>query len=89
MLDSVHNDENKPVRMAFDLTHQRVEHYSDVVEYLVRTEVARCKYQEGFDPTPEQIKFLEKEIVRYATIRKDMTTAQKLRIKKNGNLLLT
>lgn len=84
----VHNDENKPVRMAFDITQQRVEHYSDVVSYMVKAEVARCQSEEGFTPTPDQIRFYEKELIRHMTIRRNVDGAQKIRISKS-NLLLT
>ncbi len=84
----IHNDENKPVRMAFDVTQARVQHYSDVISYMVNTEIARCQREEGFTPTPAQIKFLEKELIRHATIRRDIQGAQKIRISKS-NLLLS
>ena len=85
---NIHNDENKPVRMAFDITQSRVEHYNDVVSYMVNAEVARCKAEEGFTPTPSQIRFLEKELIRLMTIRRDLEGAKKLRISKS-NLLLS
>lgn len=88
MLDHIHNDENKPVRMTFDISAARVQHYSDVISYMVNAEIARCQSEEGFTPSPAQIKFFEKELIRYATIRRDIATAQKLRMSKS-NLLMS
>jgi hypothetical protein len=81
-------DENKPVRMAFDITQQRVEHYSGVISYMVKAEIARCQTEENFTPSPEQIRFYEKELIRHMTIRRNIDGAQKIRISKS-NLLLT
>ena len=75
------NHENKPIEIISSVTHQRVEHYADIVEMIARIEVARCQAA-GFNPSPTQIAFLKKEIVRYAVIRRDIETAQSLRIKK-------
>ena len=72
--------ENQPVRMAFSVTHGRVEHYSDVVEYMARAEVERFTKEHGRPPSASQVAFLKKEIVRYAVIRHDLETAQKIRI---------
>jgi hypothetical protein len=82
----IHDDSGKPIRTAFVVTSHRVDHYSDFIEYLVKAEVARCKEQDKFTPTQSQIDFFRKEAVRYATIRRDMETAQKLRIKKDNKL---
>lgn len=79
------SDENKPVRMAFSVTHQRVQHY-DVIKYMVDAEVARCKQEENFTPSQDQIRFFSKELVRYVVIRRDLDGAGKIRIKQS-NLL--
>lgn len=79
----MHNNENKPVRMAFSVTSARVQHYDDIVEYMAQTEIARYKQEHGCLPSPEQIQFLKKELVRYAVIRHDVETAQKIRISKS------
>ena len=88
MLNHTHNDENKPVRMAFDISQQRVEYYSDVIAYMVKAEIARCQTEENFTPTADQIKFFEKELIRHITIRRNVEGAQKIRISKS-NLLLS
>jgi hypothetical protein len=82
---AIYSDEGKPIEMAFSVTHGRVQHYSDVVEHIVNTEVARC-HTEGFRPTKQQVDFLRKEIIRYAVIRREIEAAQKIRIKRS-NLL--
>lgn len=79
------NDEGKPVRTAFAVTSGRVQHYSDVIEYMIADEIARCK-TEGHIPSPQQIAFLRKELIRYIVIRRDLITAQKLRIRKTSLL---
>lgn len=85
---NTYSDENKPVRMAFDVTQGRVEHYSDVISYMVKAEVSRCQTEEHFTPSAEQIRFYEKELIRHMTIRRNIEGAQKIRISKS-NLLLT
>lgn len=75
------------VRTKFVITSDRVNHYADVIEHMAQTEIERCKREEGFTPTPEQIAFLKKELVRYATIRHDIETAMKIRIKKSNMLV--
>lgn len=78
---NIANHENQPVEMLVSVTHQRVAHYADVVEFIVNNEVSRCK-SEGYNPTSSQIEFLRKEAVRYAIIRQDIVTAQSLRIRR-------
>ena len=80
---NVHDDENKPVRMAFAVTHQRVEHYDDVIEYMVSNEINRCKSKEGFTPNPDQIAFYKKELIRAMVIRRDIDCGNKLKIGKS------
>jgi hypothetical protein len=83
---TVHDENGKAPRVAFVVTQKRVEHYDDVVEYMIRAEVARCQEQDKFTPTPAQVQFLRKELIRYMVIRRDLATAQKLRIRK-GSIL--
>lgn len=79
----VHDDSGKLVRTAFFVNSPRVDHYSDFIEYLVKQEVARCERENKFTPSKEQLDFFRKEATRYAIIRRDLDTAQKLRIKSN------
>ena len=83
---TIHDDSNKPARTAFVVTSARVEHYNDIVEHLIRNEIIRCKDVDKFTPTPEQIAFFRKELVRYMVIRRDIETAQKIHIRK-GTIL--
>lgn len=75
------SDENKPVRMAFSVTSARVQHYDDVIEYMANQEIDRFKKETGKIPSIEQITFLKKELVRYVVIRRDLNTAQNIKIK--------
>lgn len=77
------SDEGRPVRMAFSVTSARVQHYDDIVEYMVKDAIEKYKQQHKQNPSQEQIAFLRKEMVRYAVIRHDMNTATKLSIKSN------
>jgi len=81
----IHDDSGKPIRTAFSVSNDRVNHYSDFVEYLAKQEIARCQ-ADGFTPTKSQVDFFKKEATRYAIIRRDLNTAQKLRIKKDNKL---
>jgi len=78
-----HNDENKPVRMFVNLTSERVNHYNDVIEFMVQTEVSRCRTEDKFEPTQSQIQFLRKELLRHVTIRRNIEFAQKIKIPKS------
>jgi hypothetical protein len=82
---TIHNDENKPVRMKINVTAQRVEHYKDVIDSMTRTEVERCR-KDGFEPTPSQIAFYQKELVRTMTISRKMDAAFKIHIPKSNVL---
>lgn len=84
-----HDENGKAPRVAFVVTQKRVEHYDDIVEYMVRAEVTRCKEQDKFTPTAQQIQFLRKELIRYMVIRRDIETAQKLRINRSNFLVET
>ena len=77
------NDEGKPVRMAFSVTHQRVQHYDDVVDYMARDAIDKFKRDHGREPTAQQVAYLKKELVLYAVIRHDVSTAAKLTINKS------
>lgn len=78
--------EGKPVPYGVrPLTSARVNHYSDVIDYLVNTELARCA-EENFVPTADQIRFYKKELARMVTIRSNIENAQQLRIQKSGIL---
>ena len=76
----IHNDENQPVRMHSVTTSSRVEYYGDIISYLVRNEINRCKSKEDFDPSPDQIAFFEKELIRLIVIRRDIDAGNNLKI---------
>jgi hypothetical protein len=74
-------DTDKPPRLAFTVTSARVQHYGDVVEYLVANAVRKCQ-EEGWTPTKVEVDFFRKEVTRYAVIRQDVETASKLKINR-------
>lgn len=78
----VHNDEGR-ARVFNTLTSQRINYYDDIIDYMVKTEVSRCQNEDKFTPSQQQIEFLKKELVRHAVIRRDVVTAQKIRINKS------
>lgn len=80
------DDTDRPPRMAFVVTADRVQHYDGVIDYMVTAEIARCKEKEGFTPTTAQINFYKKELTRYMTLRRDVSTAQTIHIKKSNVL---
>jgi len=77
------NDENKPAPIAFSVTSNRVNHYSDIVEYLASCQINNYRMKHNRMPSKEQIDFLKKEIIRYAVIRRDLETAQKIKIQES------
>lgn len=79
--------EDRPPRIAFNLTSARVQYYGDVVEYMASSAIERYKAKYGQMPSQEQIAFLKKEITRYAIIRHDIDTAGKLEIGKSNVLM--
>ena len=81
-----HDDEGQAPRIAFNVTNQRVQHYDDIVEYWIRSEITRCKERDKFSPSIEQINFFRKELIRYAIIRGDVKTASMLHIRNTGIL---
>lgn len=78
-------DTDKPPRIAFNLTHARVQHYDDVVEHLVQTQVRKCQEQ-GWTPSQSEIQFFRKQVIRLAVIRRDVDAATKLTLQKQGIL---
>lgn len=76
----MYSDEDKPVRMHVAVTQGRVQHYSDVVEYLAKAAIDRFRTKYRSEPLPSQVEFLKKELVRYTIIRRDINTANKLDI---------
>lgn len=77
------DDEGKPIRMAFDISSERVNHYADVVEYMTSAAIAKFVSEHKRQPSPQAIAFYKKEVVRYATLRKDLKTANELKIQSS------
>ena len=74
-------DTDKPPRIAFNLTNARVQHYGDVVEYLVQNAIMKCQ-QDGWTPNQSEIQFFRKQVIRLAVIRRDVDAASKLILKR-------
>lgn len=81
-MDTV-NHENTKVRLAFDVSNERVAHYADVIEYMATAAVGRFVSKYGRNPTASQIQFLKKELTRYVVVRKDIDTANKIDIQES------
>lgn len=82
----IHNDEGKPVRMAFSVTSERVNHYNDVIGFMKSTAIRKFVETHKRQPSAEAIKFYEKELIRMVTIRHDIKSAQNIKIQES-NLL--
>lgn len=80
------NGENKPIRMAFDVSHQRIQHYDDVIDYMSKNEINRCKSKEGFIPNNDQIAFYKKELIRALVINRNFDKANLVKIQKSNIL---
>jgi predicted nucleic acid-binding OB-fold protein len=80
------SDEGKPVRMAFSVTHARVQHYDDVVDYMAKDAIDKYRKEYGREPTAQQVAFLKKELVRYAVIRHDVAKASTIKINPSNIL---
>ncbi len=76
----IHDDSDKPIRMAVNVTAARVEHYDDVVHFMIQGAVKRYvdKYKEN--PSPQQVLHAKREIARQAIISRDIIGAQTVEI---------
>ena len=79
------DDTDKAPRIAFNLTNARVQHYTDVVEYLVQTAIRKCQ-EDGWTPNQSEIQFFRKQVIRLAVIRRDIDAATKLTLKRQAIL---
>jgi hypothetical protein len=76
----IHSDMDKPVRTVVNVTAARVEHYSDVVDFMTRDAVQRYVKKNGCNPSLRAVVNAKKEIVRLAIISRDILGAQKVDI---------
>ena len=76
----IHDDMDKPVRMAVNVTAARVEHYDDVVNFMALDAAVRYTKKTGRNPTPKQMVQVKREIARLAIISRDLIGAQKVEI---------
>ena len=82
----IHDDEGKPVKMAFSVTAERVNHYNDVIGFMKSTAIRKFVDTHKRQPSAQAVKFYEKEMVRMVTIQRDIKGAEKIRI-QDSNIL--
>lgn len=80
------DQENQPVRMAFSVTSARVQHYDGVIDHMTATAVEKFRATHKCEPDPQQVAFLQKQLIRHAVIRHDVNTAASLTINKSSIL---
>ena len=76
----IHDDMDKPIRMAVSVTAKRVEHYGDVVDAMARSAIDRYVKKTSQQPTENQIAYLKADLVRLMVIGRDVLGAQKVDI---------
>lgn len=79
----IHDDEGKPVRMVFNVTSDRVNHYNDVIESMTATAVRKFIDRYKKQPQAEAVAFYKKELVRVMTIQRDVRRAEKIEIQES------
>lgn len=79
-------DDTSPPPLLFNVTAGRVEHYNDVVDYLVQQQVYQAAAA-GWTPSAEEINNFRKKIISLAVIRHDIDGAAKLKLRKRQVLL--
>ena len=77
---------NEVYPTAIVVDHNRVQHYDEVIDQMVQSEIYRCRTKEQFTPTPSQIQFFRKELVRHIVIRRKIEFAQTIKITKSNVL---
>ena len=81
------DNESSPPRIAFNLSADRVQYYSEIVEHIASDAIRKYYSKYKRMPSADQIAFLKKEITRYAVIRHDVDTASKLEISETNILI--
>ena len=74
------------IRTAFVVDGDRIEHYSGVVNYMVRDAINKYQQKYNRQPTSDQIAHLSKELTRLIIIRRDLISAGKLTIPEHNIL---
>jgi len=74
------------VRTAFVVDSDRINHYSDVIDYMCRDAINKFQQKYNRQPTSDQIAHLHKELTRLVIIRRDLITAGKLTIPEHNIL---
>lgn len=74
------------VRTAFVVDSDRINHYSDVIDYMCRDVINKFQQKYNHQPTSDQIAHLHKELTRLVIIRRDLVAAGKLTIPEHNIL---
>jgi hypothetical protein len=80
------SDEGKVIKTFSSVSHQRIQHYDDIINSMVLSELEKCKAKK-FIPSDEQIKQFKNELIRHIIINKNIDAAAKLHIFKPTELL--
>lgn len=75
------SDEAKPVRIAFNVTSARIQHYDDVIEYLTAAAARSFMLAHRRDPSHSELAAFKRRLVILAVIRRDLQAASALQIK--------
>jgi hypothetical protein len=74
------------IKTAFVVDSERINHYSDVINYMTRDAINKYVQKYNRQPTSDQISHLSKELTRLIVIRKDLISAGKLTIPEHNIL---
>ncbi len=75
------SDENLPPRIAVDLSSERISYHQDTVDYIVNSEINRCRSENIF-LTKKEISDFKTKIVKLLLIQNKAEEAVNLRIKQ-------
>jgi hypothetical protein len=78
--------DNQIVKTAFVVDSDRINHYSDVIDFMTRDAVNKFIQKYDKQPAPCQVAHLSKELTRLVIIRRDLITAGKLTIPEHNIL---
>ena len=77
----VHSDEGKPIRMHTTVSSTRVNHYSDVVGFMMRDASQKFVLKHNRQPSDRELKAFEREALRAIHFDRNLDKASKLEIK--------
>lgn len=77
----VHSDECKPIRMHTTVSSTRVNHYSDVVGFMMRVALQKFVDKHKRQPSDRELKAYEREALRAIHFDRNLDKASKLEMK--------